>query len=239
MTNSAQQALRRTLEIFSGTTRFALTCNNSSKIIEPIQSRCAVIRFMKLSDPDIYKRLLRVAHEESIQYNESGMEALVFTADGDMRQALNNMQSTCAGFSYVTADNVFKVCDQPHPLVVRQIIECCAACDIDAAHEGLQAFWKQGYSAWDVIGTFYRVVKNMGPGGGGGGAGSSSPSSNSNSNSSATATLSEPMQLDFIKEIGFVHARVISGLATLLQLSALLAKLCDVAASYKNSTHKW
>jgi replication factor C subunit 2/4 len=109
MTGGAQQALRRTMEIYSNTTRFALACNLSSKIIEPIQSRCAVVRFARLTEHEILDRLLRVVEAEKVPYVPEGLEAVVFTADGDMRQALNNLQATYSGFQFVNQDNVFKV----------------------------------------------------------------------------------------------------------------------------------
>jgi replication factor C subunit 2/4 len=66
MTAGAQQALRRTMEIYSNTTRFAIACNISSKIIEPIQSRCAILRYTKLSDKEVLKRLLEVTEIEKV-----------------------------------------------------------------------------------------------------------------------------------------------------------------------------
>ncbi|CAA3009410.1 Replication factor C subunit 2 [Olea europaea subsp. europaea] len=66
MTSGAQQALRRTMEIYSNSTRFALACNTSSKIIEPIQSRCALVRFARLSDQEILGRLMVVVAAEKV-----------------------------------------------------------------------------------------------------------------------------------------------------------------------------
>jgi replication factor C subunit 2/4 len=67
MTTGAQQALRRTMEIYSSTTRFAFACNQSNKIIEPIQSRCAILRYARLSDAELLKRLLEICVIEKVR----------------------------------------------------------------------------------------------------------------------------------------------------------------------------
>lgn len=101
MTSSAQQAMRRTMELYSATTRFALACNNSSEIIEPIQSRCAILRFTKLSDQDLLERLQDICKKEDVKYELPGLEAIIFTADGDLRSGINALQSTASGFDCV------------------------------------------------------------------------------------------------------------------------------------------
>lgn len=103
------------MEIFSSTTRFALACNQSEKVIEPIQSRCAVLRYAKLTDEQVLQRLVHVLGKEGVAHNDEGLEALVFTAEGDMRQALNNAQATHAGFGVISSENVFKVCAATRP----------------------------------------------------------------------------------------------------------------------------
>uniref|UniRef100_A0AC11ERP8 Replication factor C subunit 2 n=1 Tax=Ovis aries TaxID=9940 RepID=A0AC11ERP8_SHEEP len=134
MTDGAQQALRRTMEIYSKTTRFALACNASDKIIEPIQSRCAVLRYTKLTDAQILARLLSVIEKEKVQYTDDGLEAIIFTAQGDMRQALNNLQSTYSGFGFINSENVFKI---------------------------LAHLWHLGYSPEDIISNIFRVCKTF------------------------------------------------------------------------------
>ena len=101
MTSAAQQALRRTMEIYSHTTRFALACNTSSKIIEPIQSRCAILRFSRLADEELLDRLRIICEAENVGFSNDGLEAVIFTAEGDMRNAINNLQSTYSGFGYI------------------------------------------------------------------------------------------------------------------------------------------
>ena len=123
LTTSAQQALRMVMTEFSNSTRFALACNDSSKLIEPIQSRCAIVRFTKLSDIEVQRRLQQIVEMEQIQADEAGIQALIFTAEGDMRYALNNLQATASGFdNVVSREHVFRVCDQPHPEIISDAI---------------------------------------------------------------------------------------------------------------------
>jgi len=202
---ASQQALRRIMELYSSTTRFALACNTSSKIIEPIQSRCAIVRFHSLSNDDISKRLEHVIQKEKIikGEEEDGIEALIYTSDGDMRNALNNLQSTVAGFGIITAENVFKVCDQPHPVLIKKFYKIVLKKDFLNAHEKLKKLIEKGYCVSDIIGTLGKVSKSF-------------------------DFQNEVLQLEFIKEIGITHIRIVEGVESQLQLYSLLSKLCGI-----------
>lgn len=201
MTKKAQQALRQAMEIYSHSTRFVFACNISSKIIEPIQSRCVVLHFTRLSDDQIKKRLKVVMDEEKIiDYTPEGIDAIIFTAQGDMRQALNNLQSTFTGTGAITPENVFKTADQPHPYIIKNIIKHCDTVNISSALEELQKLWNKGYACIDIVDSFFRVTKSV--------------------------DILEKKKLAFLKEIGLTHMRVQEGSSSLLQLSGLIARLC-------------
>ncbi len=201
MTTGAQQALRRTMEIYSSTTRFAFACNQSNKIIEPLQSRCAILRYARLTDAQVVRRLLQIIEAEAVEYSDDGLAALVFSAEGDMRQAINNLQSTVSGFGFVSGDNVFKVVDSPHPVKVQAMLKACHDANVDAALDALRDLWRLGYSSHDIISTMFKVTRTM-------------------------PTLAEHARLEFIKEIGFTHMKIVEGVQTLLQLSACVVRLC-------------
>ena len=203
MTSGAQQALRRTMEIYSSTTRFAFACNASNKIIEPLQSRCAILRYARLTDVQVVSRLMQICEAEKVEYSDDGIAALIFSAEGDMRQAINNLQSTFAGFGFVSGENVFRVVDAPHPVKVQAVIKACWETRIESAVEGLTELWDLGYSSHDIVSSMFRVTKTM-PG------------------------LSEHARLEFIREIGFCHMRVLEGMQTLVQLWGCVAKLCKI-----------
>jgi len=202
MTKQAQQALRRTMEIYSNTTRFALACNISSKIIEPIQSRCVMLRYTRISDKEIVKRLKSIIDSEEVtNYTTDGLDAILFVAEGDMRNAINTLQSAYMGFGKVTQDSVNQICDQPSPKMTTQILDACFDGDIETACLRLDNVFADGYSALDFISTLFRVLKNY-------------------------KKANEDLKLAWVKCVAFCHMRINEGLGTNVQLSALLAELC-------------
>jgi len=204
MTGAAQQAMRRTMENFSKTTRFALACNISSKIIEPIQSRCAILRFSRITDEEMAKRLKYVLDIESAPYDQSGVDALIFSAEGDMRNVLNGAQSTYNAFGKISHDEVFKMNDQPQPAKVKAALEACLRKDWKQGFAPVHELKNQGYSTTDIIATFARVAKSV--------------------------DAPEHIKLEWLKEIGLTHMRVNAGANGLLQLDSMVAKFISAAA---------
>lgn len=202
MTEAAQQALRRTMEVYSSTTRFALACNLSGRIIEPIQSRCAVVRFARLTDAQVLARVRRVAAAEGVTMDDDGAAAVVFTADGDMRVALNGLQATVNGFGVVTKAAVLKVCDVPHPGMAKEILDAAVSRDVDAATAVLMRLVRAGYAPVDIVQVLFRVTKG--------------------------ADLPDAAKLDVLRAIGLTHARLAGGVASTAQLCGLVARMCRI-----------
>lgn len=200
MTEAAQQALRMVMTEYTDTTRFALACNDSSKIIEPIQSRCAIVRFTNLTDEEVLKRLTYVIDEEKVEYDDDGLQALLFTAQGDMRYALNNLQATVAGFGKVTTDAVYKVCDQPHPELMKDVINFCIDGQFQDATNEINTVYEEGYNILDIIGTLARIIQII--------------------------DMNDERRIKFLKAATEFKMRILDGNDSLLQLHAFLATLC-------------
>ena len=105
MTSDAQTALRRIIEDTAKICRFILIANNVSKIIDPIQSRCATFKFTAVSEKDIIGRLEVIANKEKIKTDKKGLKAIYDYSQGDLRHAINLMQAT-ASLGGITEDNV-------------------------------------------------------------------------------------------------------------------------------------
>ena len=161
LTSDAQNALRRTMEMYTSTCRFVLSCNYSSRIIEPIQSRCAVFRFGPLADEAIEKKVKMICQKEGLTITEDGMKALLYVVEGDMRSAENLLQSASA-FSEITSDVVYQVSARATPEDIRKMMEDALKGDFLVARKQLSdLLLKHGLSGEDILRQMHREIFNL------------------------------------------------------------------------------
>ena len=208
MQAAAQQALRRLMETYHSSTRFAFACNDITKIVEPLLSRCTAVQVMAYQDKEVGTILEDICDKEDVNYDEGGIRALILTADGDMRQAINNLQATHYSFNLVNEGNVYKICDQPHPALLRRIIDGCieTPSDFVAVEHELDQLLRMGFNPQDIISTLFKVVKHA-------------------------TDLSAQRKMEFLKEIGVCHTRLTEGVQSRLQMSGMLARMCSPLAA--------
>jgi len=123
LTRDAQPALRRTMEMYTNTCRFILSCNYSSNIIDPIQSRCTVFRFSPVDDDAIVERLRYIADEEDVEVTDDGYDALAYVADGDVRRAVNAVQAASALGETVDEEAVYATTSTARAEEVEELLE--------------------------------------------------------------------------------------------------------------------
>jgi len=204
MTADAQHALRRVMELYSDNVRFILACNYSSKIIEPIQSRTAVFRFNPLPDEAIKERLRFIAEREEVKYEEEGLDAIVYVAEGDLRRAINLLQTASAFGGAVDATLVYKVAGIASPQEVRDMIQLALKGDFMKARATLRDLMiAYGMSAEDIVRQLHREIM-------------------------ALPNLSDVVKAELAYHIGEADFRLTEGSHGDIQLSALLAKLAAV-----------
>ncbi len=157
LTDDAQSALRRTMEQFSDNTRFILSCNYSSKIIDPIQSRCAVFRFSPLSDDAIAAQVREIADAEGIELTEDGLDALVYAANGDMRRAINSLQAAATTGDVVDEEAVYTITSTARPEEIESMVVDAIDGDFPKARARLDRLLKEtGVAGGDVIDQLHR-----------------------------------------------------------------------------------
>ncbi len=200
LTSDAQSALRRTMEQFSNNVRFILSCNYSSQIIDPIQSRCAVFRFSPLPDEAIETQLRRIADAEDIELEADGIEALIYAADGDMRKAINGLQAAAVTGGVVDESAVYEVTSTARPEEIREMVELALEGDFTAARSRLDRLvTEEGIAGGDILDQLHRTVWEF--------------------------DLDDERAVRLLDRIGETEYRITQGATERIQLEALLASL--------------
>ena len=134
LTKDAQAALRRVMEQYSDQTRFILSCNYPSKLIDPIQSRCTPLPFRRLDDSEIEELLTRILEKEDVEYEESAVGKIVEYVQGDARRAVQTLQTSVED-GELTENIIQVVGGQVDDETVEEMISKCFNGQMDEAHE--------------------------------------------------------------------------------------------------------
>src|SRR3989339_724539 len=137
LTPEAQQALRRTMENYSTTCRFILSCNYSSKIIDPIQSRCAIFRFKLLENKAIGKVIDRIAKTKDLSISPGTYEILYEGCEGDCRRCINLLQATAAISPAITPELISTIISNAKPKDIKVVLEYALSGDFKNSREKL------------------------------------------------------------------------------------------------------
>ncbi|MBR9690502.1 replication factor C small subunit [Candidatus Woesearchaeota archaeon] len=199
LTKEAQQALRRTMENYTKTCRFILSCNYSSKILDPIQSRCALFRFTPLSQQDIFEIIKKISENEKIKVSKEAAEALFTVSEGDCRRAENILQACAAISKNITEELVFSMASVARPKEIKEVIEFAVNGKfLDAKNHLLNTMLNYGLSGTDIIKQIQSQIWSL--------------------------EVDPRKRLEMVKECGEVEFRLVEGSDEFIQLEALLSK---------------
>ena len=159
LTTDAQSALRRTMEKYTSNCRFILSCNYSSKIIDPIQSRCAVYRFSPISHEALKQRIAHIAQNEGLEVTDEGMEAAIYVSQGDMRKAINALQAAGLMEKKIGMESIYQITATARPEEIDELIDLALQGDFMGARTKLDNLLiNQGLSGEDVIVQIHRTM---------------------------------------------------------------------------------
>lgn len=198
LTSDAQSALRRTMERYTATCRFIISCNYSSKIIEPIQSRCAVYRFGPLTSKEIEEGIRKIADKEGLEITKDGMDALIYVSKGDMRRAVNSLQATSTVGKHITAEQIYQTTSTAKPQEIEDMLKLALNGQfMDSRNKLDELLITYGLSGNDIIDQVYRAMFELG--------------------------LDEDVLVALVDRIGEADFRLTEGANERIQIEALLA----------------
>ncbi len=205
LTSDAQQALRRTMEQFSSNCRFIMSCNYSSKIIDPIQSRCAVFRFNNLDEEHVKSYIQRLGTSEDFTISEDAVNAVMRVSNGDLRRVTNVLQTAAISTDEIEEEDVYSVAASLRPEEIKEIMEKSLNGDFMEAREELSDLMiERGLDGQDVISSVHREIYDL--------------------------DLEDKQKLEVMEALGEFEFRITEGASSDIQIEALLAKIAALGA---------
>lgn len=198
LTREAQQALRRMMEQYTNTARFILSCNYSSKILDPIQSRCAVFRFKPFEKEAMKELIERVSKNESLKIEDKAFDAIYEISEGDVRRVVNLLQSCSSVSKNITKSLLYEISSVAEPKELKQVLELAINKEfIKSRDKLLDIMLKHGLSGLDVIKQIQKEIWEL--------------------------KIENDKKLRLIEKCGEIEFRMVEGSDEFIQLQALLA----------------
>ncbi len=198
LTREAQQALRRTMENYTKTCRFILSCNYSSKIIDPIQSRCAIFRFKPLSEDEVIEVIDNLAQKENLEISQESKKALYEVCNGDCRRLENVMQSCAVLGKGITPEIVYSMASVAKPKEVNEVLTTAAQGNfLESRKRLLNLMLDYGLSGIDIIKQIQKEIWNL--------------------------SLDDNKKVQLVDKCGEVEFRMVEGSDEYIQLESFLA----------------
>ncbi|MCP1714635.1 replication factor C small subunit [Methanocalculus alkaliphilus] len=199
LTTDAQAALRRTMENYAQSCRFILSCNYSSKIIDPIQSRCAIYRFRPLTAEDVGEEVRRIAAREGLTVTPEATAAIVYIAQGDMRKAINALQGAAIITPDITAERIYEITSNARPEEIEALVSLSLDGDFEGAERHLSSLLRdRGIAPTELLGQCYRHI--------------------------LTLEIDRMLKVELIDHLGEADYRISEGAHSDLQMEALIAR---------------
>lgn len=198
LTKDAQHALRRTMENYSKTCRFILSCNYSSKIIDPIQSRCTVFRFKPLSEEEITEIVDNIGSGEGLKIRESTKKILYEITEGDARKVANILQSCSILNKEITENLIYEIVSAARPKEIKDVLQLSIGGNFVMARDLLlNTMTKHGLPGMEIIKQIQKEIINL--------------------------DVDNKRKMDMIERCGEIEFRMVEGSDEFIQLEALIA----------------
>jgi replication factor C small subunit len=200
LTKDAQQALRRTMEKYSHSCRFILACNEISKILDPIQSRCVIFKFKGLAKEALVALLDKVELDETLTFEKGTKEYLAEISKGDVRKLLNTLQAVASINFNITKEGIDEIIDFVNPKEVEEMVELAKSGNFEKARDMMIKLRTiRGLSGLEILKEIYRVILRI--------------------------DMDPKIKIKFIDKLASVEFRLVEGSDEELQLEAYLATL--------------
>lgn len=199
LTSDAQSALRRTMEKYADQIIFIFSCNYPRQIVPAIQSRCVRLQFGPIDDDVVKKRLIDISQNENVNITDDGLDAIIYVADGDLRMAIQTLQTVSVFEDEIVEDDVYDIMSYARPDQVEKMILLAGSGKFKESREKLmELINNQGVDSGTILDIMHDIIWEL--------------------------DISDDLKVTMANHIGEIDYRITRGADEKIQMQALLSE---------------